>query len=144
MRYAYPARIERSEHGDWAVSFRDVPEALTGADTAEGALALAQDCLVVGLGAYIDGRRPRSIPQPSPPRPGERPIALPPLVAAKLALHQAMRDQGLNAATLAADTGMAETALRRLLDPDHRSHIEAVEALLHRLGRRIELVVETA
>lgn len=143
MRYAYPARIARSAHGDWVVSFRDVPEALSGADTFEAALALAQDCLVAGLGCYVDGRRPRPIPRPSQPRPDERPIAVPPLVAAKLALHQAMRDQGLSAASLAARAGMAETALRRLLDLDHRSHIETVDALLRQLGRRAELVVET-
>ena len=123
MRYAYPARTERSEHGDWVVSFRDVPEALTGASTFEEALALASDCLTAGLGTYVDGQHPRPIPAPSAPLSGEHVIALPSLVAAKLALHQAMRDQGLTAAALAARSGTAETALRRLLDLDHRSHI---------------------
>ena len=52
-----------------------------------------------------------------------------------------MRDQGLNAATLAAHTGMAETALRRLLDLDASLAHPAAEAV-RRLGRRVELVVE--
>lgn len=92
VRYVYPAIVEPDEDGQFIVSFRDVPEALTSGETLEEALAEAVDCLVVALDGYVDERRPRPIPQPSRIRSGEHPIAVPPLIAAKLALHAAMRD----------------------------------------------------
>jgi antitoxin HicB len=65
-------------------------------------------------------------------------------VAAKLALYEAMRAQDVSAADLAARLGLAETAVRRLLDLDHRSHIDQVEAALRCLGKRLEVTVRDA
>ena len=140
MRWAYPASVKQSEHGDWVVSFRDIPEALTGESTFEKALALAPDCLVAALGFYTGPRHPRCMPEPSAPITVEHPIELPPLVAAKLAVHQAMREQGLTNTALAERLGVTEAIVRRLLDLDHRSHIGQVEKALAVLGKR--LVVE--
>jgi len=142
MRYVYPATIEQDEDGQFIVSFRDVPEALTSGETVEEALAEAVDCLVVALDGYVDERGPRPLPRPSRSRPGERAIAVPPLVAAKLALHDAMRDAGLTPAALAERLGVGEPAARRLLDLGHRSRIEDVQAALANLGRRIEVTVD--
>jgi hypothetical protein len=66
-------------------------------------------------------------------------VTLPPLVAAKLALYEAMREQKVSGADLAARIGMAEAAVRRLLDLDHRSHVDQVEAALRCLGKRLEV-----
>jgi antitoxin HicB len=71
-------------------------------------------------------------------------VTLPPLVAAKLALYEAMREQGVDADDLAARLRMAEPAVRRLLDLDHRSHIDQVEAALRCLGKRLEVTVRDA
>jgi antitoxin HicB len=49
----YPATIEQDEDGQFIVSFRDVPEALTSGETLEEALAEAVDCLVVALDGYV-------------------------------------------------------------------------------------------
>ena len=125
--YAYPARIEQTE-------------ALTGDNTFEEAYALAEDCLICALGFYTDPRCPRPIPEPSPPQPGEHLIELPPLVVAKLALHSAMREKEVTDTDLAAQLGVTEAVVRRLLDLDHRSHIGQVEKALALLGKR--LVVE--
>ena len=67
-------------------------------------------------------------------------VATDALVAAKLALHGAMLEQGVSNAELAGRVGLDGKAVRRLRDPLHRSHIGAVEAALRALGRR--LVVE--
>jgi antitoxin HicB len=83
MRFAYPATFE-PEAGGYVVSFRDVPGANTEGDDEAEALAEAQDALVVALGHYVERRLP--LPAPSRPRPGERLVAVPSLVAAKLAL----------------------------------------------------------
>jgi antitoxin HicB len=141
MRYVFPATVEQDEDGQFIVSFRDVPEALTSGETLEEALAEAVDCLVVALDGYVDKRKPRPLPRPSRSHPGEHAVSVPPLIAAKLGLHDAMRDAGLTPAALAERLGLSEAAARRLLDLGHHSRIEDVQAALATLGRRIEITV---
>ncbi len=62
-------------------------------------------------------------------------VALPSIVAAKLALYTAMRRQGINNVALAKRLGLSESAVRRLVNPHHRSHISSVEAALRAIGR---------
>ena len=81
--FIYPL-ILTPDDGTVMVEFPDIPGALTqGADEAE-ALANAPDCLVAALGGYIELRH--VIPRPSPAR-GRPVVALPPLVATKVALY---------------------------------------------------------
>jgi antitoxin HicB len=126
------------EDGKFIVSFRDVPEALSSGEPLEEALSEAADCLVLALDGYVDDRRSRPIPRPSRSGPGERAVAVPPLIAAKLALHDAIRDAGLTPTTLAERLDLSEPGARRLLDLGHRSRIEEVQAALANLGERIE------
>lgn len=87
MRYAYPYDATRQPEGGWTVTFPDVPEAITEGDTAEEVAAMAEDALVSALSFYTD--EARALPVPSAAH--GRPVAVvPPLVAAKLALHEAM------------------------------------------------------
>ena len=53
-------------------------------------------------------------------------VAVPLVVAAKLALYTAMREQGLTKVALARLMGLSEGAVRKLLNPGHRSHIRQV------------------
>ena len=69
-------------------------------------------------------------------------IAVPLVVAAKLALYTAMREQGLTKVGLARRLGLSEGAVRKLLNPNHRSHIGQIERALAKVGRR--LVAEDA
>jgi len=142
MQYVYPVRLDSEPDGSAVnVSFPDVPEALTWGDDAAEALILAEDCVTGALRGYI--KRGWSIPSPSPAR-GRPTVTLPPLVAAKLALYEAMREQSVDHEDLAARLGMAEPTVRRLLDLDHRSHIDQVEAALRCLGKRLEITVRDA
>ena len=140
MRYVYPVRLVRDASGRILAKFPDVPEALTDGTDREAALAEAQDALAAALSGYVRARR--NIPAPSVARRGQHPIYLPPLTAAKIALYQAMRKQGVNNMELARRLGLTEAAVCRLVDPDHRSRIEKIETALRVLGRR--LVVEAA
>ena len=65
---------------------------------------------------------------------------MPPVTAAKLALYTAMRAQDITSVELARRLDVSETAVRKLLNPDHRSHIGQVERALRAVGRA--LVVE--
>ena len=145
MRYAYPCSIVRDEEEEratgrvaYTVTFPDVYGANTGGWSWEEALEMAGDCLGVALGMYVKARE--DIPAPSPLAEGQELISVAPIVAAKLALYSAMREQGITNVALAVRLDLQENAVRRLLDPGHRSHITSVEKALRAVGR--SLVVE--
>ena len=145
MRYAYPCNILRDEEEErtsgreaFVATFPDVYGANTGGWTWEEALEMAKDCLAVSLGMYVKAHE--EIPEPSPMAVGQLLVSVSPLVAAKLALYSAMREQGITNVELAGRLGVQENAVRRLLDTGHRTHIASVEKALEAVGR--SLVVE--
>lgn len=137
-RYSYPATLAEQEDGGFLVTFTDIPEALTEGETLDEAAAEARDALTAALAGYVHARQ--DIPAPSSATVGQTLIHLSPLVAAKLALYEGMRRQGVSNVELARRLGIAENAVRRLIDPDHRSHIGQVEKALDAL--HVQLVVE--
>ena len=96
---------------------------------------MAEDALIVALSGRIADRHP--IPVPSPALPGQDSIAVPPLLAAKLALYIAIRNQGITQVALASRMGVSKSVVRKLLDPAHRSHIDNVVEALRHLGRSL-------
>lgn len=140
MQYAYPCNlISYEEEGEgFLVTFPDIPEAITGAQTREESLFLAEDALVVALAMYVQGSE--DVPTPSPVAAGQELVALPPIAAAKLALYTALRTQGITSAALAARLGLSEPAVCKLLNPDCYSHISQVVKALRAVGRN--LVIE--
>ena len=145
MRYAYPCNIVHDKEEErasgreaYTVAFPDVYGANTGGWSWEEALEMAKDCLGVALGMYVKTRE--DIPAPSPLVEGQVLVSVAPIVAAKLALYAAMREQGVTNVALAARLGLQENAVRRLVEPGHRSHIASVEKALRAVGR--SLVVE--
>jgi antitoxin HicB len=141
-RYVYPAELEPEPDGS-AVNLRfpDVPGARTWGDDEAEALALAEDCLVTALYGCV--RFGESIPRPGPAR-GRPMISVPPLVAAKLALYGAMREQGVSEAGLARRLGVGEQAVRALLHLKRRTYLGLLERALADLGVRLEVTVRPA
>ena len=144
MRYAYPGVIIRDEEEERAtgreayiVTFPDVYGANSGAWFWDDAVDMAKDCLEVALGMYVKARE--DIPVPSPMAEGQVLICVAPIVAAKLALYTAMREQNVTNVALAVRLGLQENAVRRILDPGHRSHITSVEKALDAAGRTLVL-----
>ncbi len=134
MQFVYPYTARQSEDGAWQVRFPDVPEALTEGETEDEAHALATDALVAALGGLA--KLKRAIPEPSPGR-GRRVVVVPMLQSAKLALYQAMLEQGFNKVTLAAKLGKQEGEVRRMLDLDHDTKIGTIENALWLLGKQM-------
>ena len=133
MHYGYPCRIERDGSG-WVASFPDVPEALTGGGDYEQTVELAADALVTALSrSYVERRR--ELPPPGARTPGEILIRVPALVARKLALYSTMRRNRITRVELARRLAVSVTTARRIVDPQHRSHIEQVERALCAVGR---------
>lgn len=74
--YQYPVKPTPNSEGGFIGSFRDVPEALTEAESIEELKEMALDALVTSIDFYEeDGRE---FPAPSAPQPGELMIELPP------------------------------------------------------------------
>jgi antitoxin HicB len=138
MRYAFPCTLTANDAGGFLVEFPDVPEALTEGDDRADALRMAADALATALAGYVRGRL--DIPAPGAAAKGQDLVPVPPIAAAKLALYAAMRAQGVTKTALATRLGISEAAVRKLADPDHRSHIGRVETALKVLGRA--LVIE--
>ena len=65
----------------------------------------------------------------------------PPLYAKKAALYLALRERQLSQSALAAKLGKDEKEVKRLLDPAHTSRISALEAALHAIGKRVQVVL---
>ncbi len=143
---AYPCRFEPAGRWDpedvgFVVTCRDVPEVTTQGDSMEEAMAMAADALAVAL----SGRKgPGEWPRPSLPEPGEVVVALPPLLAAKVALWASMNEAGVSNSELARRLGVTEGVVRRLLNFRHRSQIGQLEAALAALGKRLVVDVHDA
>ena len=137
MQYVYICALTAEDEGGFFVSFPDVPEALTGGDDRADALVIAEDALGAALGMYVGERE--AIPVPSAAIAGQAVVAVPAVVAAKLALYTAMRRQGISKVALAERLGLSEGAVRKLCDPNHRSHISTVEDALRAVGRGLVL-----
>ena len=133
MKYVYPCVLHAEEGGGFWVSFPDMDEALTGGATRGEALRMAEDVLVAALGAYY--RLGKELPLPSPVKRGQESVRLEPIAAAKVSLNTAMREQGVTNVALANRLEVTENAVRKLRNPDHRSHISTVERALRILGR---------
>lgn len=137
--YEYPVTIVESE-GAHLVFCPDLPEMHSVGDTLEDALREAGDGVITALSLYVDLRRP--IPLPSEPAEGQHLVHLPALVVAKVALWNAMQEQGLRKADLARLLDVKPPQVDRLVDVLHSSKMEQVEGALEALGKRIGVSVE--
>jgi antitoxin HicB len=97
--------------------------------------------LTTALSFYTD--EGKAIPSPAAAQ-GRSVAIVAPLVAAKLALHDALLAAGMSNVELGRQLDLDEKAVRRLRDPLHRSHIGQVEAALRQLGKRLEISVSSA
>lgn len=139
MKQAYPVIL--TKEGDSIIAeFPDVPEAMTIGVNEENALEWAQDALVVALSGYQDEKK--DIPEPSKPKPKQMIVVLPPLIAAKLAIYQAMRNQKITQADLAEKLHCDARQIRRLLDLDQHSRMDFIDDALHQLGKKLVIDIQ--
>ncbi len=138
----FPVHLEPAAEGGWIVRFPDVPEALTQGEDRDEALRHAVDALETALEFYVDDGRP--LPVPAVPTPGQATVRPSAQARIKLAVHQAMREQGVRKRELARRLGWHAPQVDRLLDLNHASRLDQVEAALAALGRQLEVVVKAA
>ena len=142
MIYAYPCQLTPDVDGGLVATFPDVPEAITGGKDRAEALAMAEDALATALAGYVHEKW--DIPTPSDAVDGQESVPVPTVVAAKLALYTAMRAQRVTNVELAGRLGVSESAVRKLTNPDHRSHMSQVQKALRAVGRNLKVEVTAA
>ena len=141
--FSYPVTLCPDATGRrFTVTFRDLPEAITQGTRGKDALAQAADCLDEAIANRIVLRL--DIPAPSRPRKGQPVVPVPPLMAAKAALHVAMREAGISNVQLARLVGCNEKEIRRMLDPRHGTRLPRLQEAVAALGKRLVLAVEEA
>ncbi|MCY4008093.1 MAG: type II toxin-antitoxin system HicB family antitoxin [Rhodobacteraceae bacterium] len=137
--YSYPAEITRDEDGRHVVSFPDFGWGATDGATLDEAQVEARDLLRELMAGTM--REGRDLPVPS-----QRGIlVVPPVqIALKAALYETFRGTGLSQRGLARRLGVAESEVRRMLNPDHATKAAAIDRALRRLGRRVIVSVDKA
>lgn len=138
-RFSYPFRLEPNGEGGYMASFRDVPEALTEAQTIAELKDMALDALVTAIEFYIEDRR--KLPEPSTPLDGEMVVTLPPSVVSKVLLLNAMVDSRIRPSELAKLMGITRQEVNRIIDLHHTTKIDTVGKALQAMGKRLELSI---
>ena len=140
--YNYPAVVERDEDGRHVVTFPDFGWGATDGATRDEALAEAKDLLRELIATTI--REGRHLPDPSRPS-KHRPLVIPPVqIALKAAMYEAWRDAGISQRRLARELGIAESEVRRILDPEHGTKAATLDGALRYLGKRVTVTVGEA
>ncbi|MCY4349688.1 MAG: type II toxin-antitoxin system HicB family antitoxin [Thiotrichales bacterium] len=137
--YNYPAEIERDEDGRHVVMFPDFGWGATDGATCDEALAEAKDLLRELIASTI--RAGEDLPEPSCAGRGQPLIAPPVQIALKAALYKAWRQAGISQRQLARDLDVAESEVRRMLNPEHGTRAATIDRALHRLGKRVTVTV---
>ena len=130
--YNYPAEVERDEDGRYVVTFPDFGWGATDGATLEKAIGEARDLLRELMATTM--RESKMLPEPS--RNGEqRYVVVPPVAKAmKAALYEAFREAGMSQRRLARELDVAESEVRRMLNPDHATKAATIDHALRRVS----------
>jgi antitoxin HicB len=137
--FAYPAKFTTGGDGRVLVEFRDLPRVGTDGKNEREAVEEAIDALGSDLSIRLS--RHEGIPSPSAPKKGERMVPVPLWLAPKLALYLAIREQNVSNSELARRLAVSEKVVRRMLDPEHATKAEKIQAALALLGKQMTVEV---
>jgi antitoxin HicB len=62
-------------------------------------------------------------------------------VALKAALYEAWREAGISQRRFARDLDVAESEVRRMLNPEHSTKTATIDRALRRLGKRVTVTI---
>lgn len=139
MRFLYPFDVAVEPDGV-TITFPDLPEAITGAPNEAQAIAAARDCLEEAIASRM--ANDEDIPHPSPMKRTAPKAAPGALIAAKASLYSAMRGERVRKTDLARRLGVAESEVRRMLDPRHPTKIQRLEDALALFSRQLIVSAE--
>ena len=135
----YPAHFEADPDGGFTITFRDIPEAISQADSLEEAQSAALDALVTAMDFYFEDRRP--VPAPSAARKGEHLVTLPASITAKVLLLNRMLAQRLRPVDLATRMNLKPQEVTRILNLHHATKIDTLAAAIKASGAELQLAI---
>jgi antitoxin HicB len=138
----YPVKLIPDDNDTLRVEAPDLPEVNTFGDDEADALHHAVDAIATALQGRIRDRK--RIPSPSRPKRGQRLVALPAIVAAKLALYRAMIETNTRKADLARKLKVHPPQIDRLLDLDHDSRLDQIEKAARAMGHEMHIALKPA
>ena len=141
-QFSYPANLTTGGDGRVLVVFIDLPRVGTDGKDDREAMAEAMDALGSDLSIRLSRRE--EIPTPSLAKRGQRLVPVPLWLAPKLALYLAMREQHVTNSELARRLGLHERVIRRMLDPEHATKAEKIQAALAALGKQMTVEIRDA
>ena len=124
------------------VEFINLPPVSTDGKDEREAMEEAIDALGSDLSIRLSRRE--EIPTPSRAKRGQHRVPVPLWLAPKLALYLAMREQHVSNSELARRLGLHERVVRRMLDPEHATKAEKIQAALAVLGKQMTVEVRDA
>lgn len=125
------------DDGQYSVTFRDIPEAITFGATVEEALDMAQDALETAMEFYFEDMR--QVPTPSKGKKGEYAIELPVSMASKILLLNEMIEQRIRPVDLARKLSTTRQEVNRMTNLHHPTKIDTISNALKAIGK--ELVI---
>lgn len=134
----YPVMIKKDGDG-FLAKFPDIPEALTGGDTREETLKLAQDALITAFEFYFEDQR--LVPEPSKAKKGQALVHVPASVWAKVLLLNTMLSENVTQAELARRMGTRKQEMQRIINLHHPTKIDQLDNALLALGKEIYMSV---
>ena len=142
--HIYHARFTPDkEVGGVVITFPDVPEAITQAETLQEGEEMAQDALRIAMEFYVEAREDLPVSHSHRGKYFHR-IHLSGLTSAKLQLYTALRAAGMRKSELARRLGIPKQQVERLFTLLHHSRVDQIEKALAVLGKKLSVHVEAA
>ena len=129
--FAYPIILEEDGYALNATS-PDFPELTIVGDDREETIARVVEALEEAIAARI--HRQEDIPEPSR---GDTFAILPTLTSVKVILYREMREQGVTKVELSRRLGWYLPQVFRVLDLQHGSHMDKMDAALGAVGKKL-------
>ncbi len=133
---SYPVKLTPDDNDTVMVTCPDFPELTTFGEDDEDALWHAVDALEEAVAGRMQARE--QVPTPSR---GRRRVALPTQTALKVMLYQAMRRKGIRKAELARRLNWHAPQVDRLLDLQHASRLDQIDAAANALDLDLDIRV---
>ncbi|CAB3838560.1 Antitoxin HicB [Achromobacter mucicolens] len=131
---SYNYTLTPDTNGTYLIQYPDLPEGASVSETLN-AYEDAAEGLEAVLQMYIDSRRPIPLPRSL----GDVSVNIGAMRTAKVLLSNEMVRQGVRKADLARRLGIHNPQVDRLLDLNHNSKMDAIEAACKKLGKRLDV-----
>jgi len=133
----YHVALTPDDNGAMLVVCPDLPEVATFGEDRQDALGYAVGAIEEALAARMAHKK--DIPLPQKESGGGEPVRLSTQTGLKVLLYATMRELGVTKAEMARRMGIARQHADRLLDLNHASRLDALDAAFLALGQEVAI-----